>query len=149
MPNDANSDETADYNQIAARLSELGDRAKQTSAEIAELVRQAESLRARGTRDNIKLAPEKPRGPHWVGDNGPTPELTGAIAAICSERPLTHAEIVEATGARPGRVSGCLVEMRRAKMPLVNIGSGNRARYWFVTPDAAERATARTGREGL
>lgn len=133
---------------VAAQLSTIEAEHERQAAELAEL-RQKVGL-ARGTRDIAAVAqvPVKARGPHHVGDDGPTPELIGAIAALLSERPMTHAEIVEGTGARPGRISGCLVEMRRARMPIVNVGTRTRALYWFITPDMAARARENVGGRG-
>lgn len=150
---------TPDLESLAAQLSELKVRHEAAEAEISTLEEQLHAQLsgqlARGTRnslggkaaDAVKAAQK--RSPWYVGDDGPTPDLIAAIAGACTEAPRGHAEIVELTGARPGRVSGALVEMRRGRMPLVNIGTEkNKAIYWFVTPDHAARATNAKGGNG-
>lgn len=118
--------------------------------EQARLLRlQAEELErkvrmARGTARMRKPTPRavpqvivKPaRGPHWVGDEGPTSELMQAIYRLLIDRPYTFQDILEATGARDNRVKGAITALQREGVRVVDIApEGTRKALWFVPSD--------------
>lgn len=79
----------------------------------------------------------------WVcGDACSVPEVNVAVAALIRFRPMTFLELLEATKARAGRVSGAITELKKTCKDgqLINLGSGRRAR-WFVVPDPVKPLT--------
>lgn len=75
--------------------------------------------------------------PRWfwrVGDAGPTSELIHAVSKLLSDRPFGMRELLEATGARIGRVSGAIVSLQRQKRDVRNLGTPTVARWFLVEP---------------
>ena len=58
---------------------------------------------------------------------------------LIADQPMTTAELVEATGARAGRVGGVLVEIQRSGARVLDLGLPGRKR-WFVVSDRARDA---------
>lgn len=79
--------------------------------------------------------------PAWfwiVGDEAPTDQLNTAVAALVKFRPMRFPELMSATGARQGRVSGAIVAMQRdPKSRIVNLDTASRAR-WFIVPEGIQ-----------
>lgn len=77
----------------------------------------------------------------WViGDDAPTTELYPLVERLIARRPFEHAELMSATGARRGRVSGAIVDIakRHGRDAVRNVG-GTRARHrWFLDLRASE-----------
>lgn len=92
------------------------------SAMVARL-RKADRITNLGTE-------ERPSWTWRVGDETSTEELYASIETMIRFRPMTHGELVEATGARGNRVSGGLVDLQRKGLPVTNLGTERRAR-WF------------------
>jgi hypothetical protein len=76
--------------------------------------------------------------PAWfwvVGDSASTGDVNAAVAALVRYKPMRFPELLAATGARQGRVSGAIVALQRdPKGRLVNLDTAMRAR-WFSLPD--------------
>jgi hypothetical protein len=81
--------------------------------------------------------------PAWfwiVGDDAPTGQVNAAIEALVRFKPMRFPELLAATGARNGRVSGGIVAMQRDPAArLVNLDTPVRAR-WFVVPEGIQLA---------
>lgn len=81
--------------------------------------------------------------PAWfwiVGDESPTDQLNAAVAALVRYRPMRFQELLAATGARQGRVSGAIVALERdPESRLVNLDTPTRAR-WFIVPQGIQLA---------
>lgn len=79
--------------------------------------------------------------PEWFlrgGEDASPAERRDAMLYLLSRAPMSHRDLLDATGARHGQVQGVLVEMQRKGMPLVNVGDPRRA-LWFL---AASKARA-------
>jgi hypothetical protein len=76
--------------------------------------------------------------PAWfwvVGDGAATTDINKAVEALVRFKPMRFPELLAATGARQGRVSGAIVALQRdPKGRLVNLDTAVRAR-WFMLPD--------------
>lgn len=76
--------------------------------------------------------------PAWfwiVGDGASASEINAAVEALVKFKPMRFPELLAATGARQGRVSGAIVAMQRdGKSRIANLDSPMRAR-WFWVPD--------------
>lgn len=107
------------------RLSELlGAPAGRVQKVVAE-------LRAGGVLRNVGDG----TSPEWwwaVGDDGETEELRESVVALLRNRALTLQELVDATGARRNRISGVIVKLREAGVPVRNLGDGQRA-IWSIS----------------
>lgn len=82
--------------------------------------------------------------PRWcwvIGDKSSPAELNEQVYRLTSAAPLTFNQLLAATGARRGRVSGAIVHMQRDPKiapRIENLGNG-RVFVWFVRPDKSER----------
>lgn len=81
--------------------------------------------------------------PSWfwiVSDQATAAEVNAAVAALVRFKPMRFPELLAATGARQGRVSGAVVAMQRdPKSRLVNLDTAMRAR-WFAVPEGIQLA---------
>lgn len=83
--------------------------------------------------------------PAWfwiVGDAAPTEQVNTAVKSLIAFRPFRFPELLNATGARQGRVSGAIVAMQRdPKSRIANVDPDrpNRAR-WFIVPEGVQIA---------
>jgi hypothetical protein len=148
---------TTKTTSIKAQLAELSQgqsTIERELAEVAELLRGRE-LSARGTilpevpdlRDQVRAivaeylaAPDAAEPP--VGDDATPAELLAQVRRLLEGGQLTFQELLTATGARPNRVSGCIVTLRREGARIRNVGSPKRA-VWTILPP-----TRRAGRGG-
>jgi hypothetical protein len=74
--------------------------------------------------------------PCWIwiiGDATPTRELNDHVARLITYQPMTFAQLLAATGARRGRVSGALVEVQKTRKDWKNLGD-ERTYRWFLPP---------------
>lgn len=74
--------------------------------------------------------------PCWiwvVGDKTATRELNDHVARLITYTPMTFAQLLAATGARRGRVSGALVEVQKTRSDWKNLGD-DRTYRWFLPP---------------
>jgi hypothetical protein len=133
-------------------LASLADR---VLASLAERPRSIDELaRDLGTPSGRIAAAIKPmRGklsnvgtealPAWfpiVGDEAPTEVINAAVTALVRFKPMRFAELMAATGARQGRVSGAIVALQRdPKARIVNLDTPARAR-WFIVPEGIQLA---------
>lgn len=73
--------------------------------------------------------------PRWVwviGDDVDTRVLRAYVELLCRIRPMTWAELCEATGANPNRVKGVCTDLRRrTDDPVRDFGTTTRAVYYF------------------
>ena len=70
----------------------------------------------------------------WViGDKTTTRELNDHVARLITYTPMTFAQLLAATGARRGRVSGALVEVQKTRSDWKNLGD-ERTYRWFLPP---------------
>lgn len=79
--------------------------------------------------------------PAWFvipGDAASTETINNAVRALIAYRPMYFPELLAATGARQGRVSGAIVAMQRdPNGRIVNLGTTARAR-WFEVPEGTQ-----------
>ncbi len=133
---------------LAARLEgalrsaprSIADLALDTGAPAGRVAAAMRALKSAGRVYNLGTE-ERPLWFWVVGDEGVTPELRAAVETILRVRPTTFAELLEATGARRGRVSGVIVELQREGAKIENHGDGRRAR-WFM-PTARRHGVAK------
>lgn len=129
--------------ELALRVSprsivELADAIGRAVGPVAAALR---DLKTSGKVYNVGTE-ERPRWTWVVGDHSTPDELHAAVERLISERPMTHEEIVAATGARANRINGVLVRLRDAKR-VYNLGTANRAR-WFLLPPGAKVSRVRS-----
>lgn len=116
-----------------------------TGAPVARVQEIVRAMRAAGKIHNAGTE-DRPRW-HWiVGDAVPTAELYAAVERLIRERPMTTAELVEATGSRPQRIGGAIVKFQTEKdesgklvYNLVNLGTTRNRGRWFMLPNGARR----------
>lgn len=78
--------------------------------------------------------------PSWIwiiGDEGTTAELNAHVLRLIMLQPMTMAQLMAATGARRGRVSGALVDMQKNHAGRWQNLGDNRTYRWFVPPVVA------------
>jgi len=94
-----------------------------------------------GVKDKVHNigTPERDRWVWKVGDETSTKDLRKLVYAIISYNPVSTLELSKATGARLGRISGCIVDLQRTHK-VYNLGSPRRAR-WFILPEEAKITT--------
>lgn len=133
-------------------VKDLVEEARQLRLAAEDLERRVKH--ARGTQRDVKPASVvvKPaRGPYYVGDDSPTPELMLVVQAMLCERPMRLVEIIEATGARDNRIKGVLMRLQREGVRVVDVApEGSGRALWFIPSDEvlqrltrAKRATVR------
>lgn len=88
------------------------------------------ALKKAGRVYNIGTS-DAPRWTWVIGDETSQPELAAAVTALIRDRPMTFGELMAATGARRGRVSGVIVGLQRGGAGIENRGDPRRAR-WFL-----------------
>jgi hypothetical protein len=85
--------------------------------------------------------------PAWfwvVGDKAPTEQINAAVEALVRYKDCTFPELIAATGARQGRVSGAIVKLQRdPKSRIVNFGTPGRAK-WRILPEGIQLAKLKT-----
>jgi myo-inositol catabolism protein IolC len=135
---------------LAARLEALLRSAARSHDDLvletaAPAGRVAAALRAlKASRQIYNLGSEdRPRWVWVVGDQTSTPDLRVAVEAILRERPTTFAELLAATGARRGRVSGVIVALQREGARIERHGDEHRERWFLAPAPAAKRPAAR------
>jgi hypothetical protein len=107
------------------------------SSSMSEL-RKARRVYNMGTEDH----------PRWIGvigDSTSTPELNAWVKRLVSLAPMTFAQLIAATGARRGRVSGAIVQLQRdpqTRKLLQNLGD-NRTYVWFLPTSPAVKTATR------
>jgi hypothetical protein len=124
--------------------------------EARQLRLQAEALEkkvqlARGTKrlekpaGNVIVKP--PRGPYWVGDEGPTEELMTVVKTMLEERPMRFVEILEQTGARDNRIKGVIMRLQREGVQVVDVApEGTGKALWFIPSEAVMARLMRSKR---
>ncbi len=75
--------------------------------------------------------------PIRIGDRCSFPELVAEVERLLSERPMTHADLKEATGANPNRLKGAVTQLLRNGVPVVNLSDDPRRALWYVKGGAA------------
>lgn len=104
-----------------ASVAEIAERLRVPAGRVQRVVkklRSADKLRNVGS-------PEDPRWWWSVGDEGSTDELTASISALLRHWPMTLSALMDATGARRGRISGVIVKLQRSGAPVENLGDGH------------------------
>lgn len=106
--------------------------------------------RARAARHVYNVGSEdRPRWTWILGDEVPTQTLYAKVERLVSEVPLEFEQLLKATGARRGRVSGAIVDLQKryGRDKVLNLGTPARAR-WFLpkTGSAAGGSGARAAR---
>lgn len=82
---------------------------------------------------------DRPRWSWRVGSTAKPSELRNLIERLISYEPMEFRQIVNATGAREGLVQGHMVEIRKARKDVYDMGTPGRAR-WFILPETARPA---------
>ncbi len=127
---------------------DLVEQARQLRIQAEDLERAAKH--ARGTQRIVKPASVivKPvRSPHYVGDDGPTEELMGAVRRMLTERPWRFQEMLEALGARDNRIKGVIMRLQREGVRVVDVApEGTGKALWFIPSDAALQRLTRARR---
>lgn len=85
-------------------------------------------LRKAGAVYNV-ATDDRPRWLWVIGDNTEPAELRETIIRLIKKRAWTFADLLAATGARRGRVSGVIVDLQRTGAKIVNEGSERYARW--------------------
>ncbi len=129
---------------LRERVMTLEDLAK-TLAEPTGRIAKAltsvkEHIRNVGTSD-------RPRWTWRIGDDSTSAELNALVRRLISDQPLTTAEIVQATGARPARVNGAIVAIQRSGDRIWDMGTPARGRWFLVPADARDARLAPKGRK--
>ena len=109
---------------------ELAEALKVPRAEVDE-----ELTRLAGAGRLYNLANE--RNPRWtwvIGDDTSMSDLVAHIQPLLIDGPMLLADLVAATGARRNRVSGALLELKKAGKPLLNLGNGHIGRWFLAVP---------------
>ena len=73
-----------------------------------------------------------------IGDATSTKELRTLVERLIEDQPLTTAELVQATGARAGRVGGAIVEIQRSGANVLDLGIGGKGRWFVVSAKARD-----------
>ena len=133
--------------ELVAEIERLTRRRPTTVREIAEEVRLSparvsaacRALARAGRLVWVEGFAEIESGWYWkVGDNAPTtPDLRTAVENLLKWGPMTHKDLVDATGARPGRVQGLLVEWL-SKGRLLRHGEARRQVYLLAPEGMTE-----------
>jgi hypothetical protein len=63
-----------------------------------------------------------------------TPTLAQAVEQLIRLRPMSLRELMAATGARMGRVSGVLIRLQRQGRPVENRGNARHG-LWFMAAE--------------
>lgn len=111
---------------FGALCKAVGSTAGRCSTCMREL-RKANKVYNLGTEDH----------PRWiwiVGDETSTPDLNAHVARLVTLLPMTFSQLMAATGARRGRVSGAIVQLQRnpeTRRRLQNLGD-SRVFVWFL-----------------
>ncbi len=115
-------------------LTELVTATNSKRARVSDVLK---ALRVSGKVYNLGVGNSgEPRWLWVIGDKSPTPELQTVVEQIISIQPMTFPALLKATGARSGRVSGCIVKLQRERRPVMNLGNGRKA-VWFLPSDKA------------
>lgn len=81
--------------------------------------------------------------PCWiwiVGDETATRDLNDHVARLITFTPMTFAQLLAATGARRGRVSGALVEVQKTRKDWQNLGDDRTYRWFLPSVKTARRS---------
>lgn len=105
---------------------------------VATLVRE---LRAAGKL--YETADAEPRYLWIHGDEQSPQDRAALVGTLISERPWKFVDLLAATGARRGLVSGAIVELQRVGRPVLNCGTERRARWFLVEGVDANRVKRR------
>lgn len=80
--------------------------------------------------------------PVWfyiVGDEASAEQINAAVRSLVTFRPMRFPELLAATGARQGRVSGAIVAMQRdPKSRIANVDQNPLRARWFIVPDGIQ-----------
>ena len=125
---------------LALRIENTLRRGPRTFSEIAadlddvpegRLHKAFQSMRRSGKVWNIG-DDTQPRWVWRIGDDVDTRVLRAYVELLCRIRPMTWAELVDATGASPNRVKGVCTDLRRrTDDPVRDFGTSTRAVYYF------------------
>lgn len=130
---------------------DLVEQARQLRLQAEELEKSARH--ARGTKRSVppphagRVIVKPARGPHWVGDEGPTEQLMAAVQSLLLERPLRFVELLEATGARDNRIKGVIMRLQREGVRVVDVApEGTGKALWFIPSDEVLNRLTRVAR---
>lgn len=108
-------------------LAELCQEVKSPPGPVGKVLKHA-----RAARQVYNVGSEdRPRWTWIIGDAVETQELYAHVERLITDRPFTFAELLDATGARRGRISGAIVSFQHAGRKVMNLGSESKAR-WFM-----------------
>lgn len=111
--------------------------AKATGASVQWIGHVIKELRAEHKLFNAG----QPENPTWVlriGDKTDSPTLRNMIVRLLKERPMLQKELVEATGAREGRVSGQIVEIQRSDLAIKNLYQLPHTKLYWIDVNQAK-----------
>ena len=127
---------------------DLVERARQLRLQAEQLEKDVRL--ARGTHRDIKpgnVIVKPARGPHWVGDEGPTEQLMASVMQICTERPVRFAELLALTGARDNRIKGVIMRLQREGVRILDVApEGTGKALWFIPSDEVLQRLSRVAR---
>lgn len=140
-----------DRGDLAARLERLLRERPQSTAEASQalgvpVAHVANALRALRRERRIYNAGTN-TAPLWtwvIGDETETAELMVEVEKLLRLREWPLMELVAATGARHNRISGVIVRLAKAGIPIVNRGNRYRARWTIAKP--SDRVATRVAR---
>ncbi len=99
------------------------------------VTRVQEAIRQKRPQVHNLGSPDQARWSWRIGDKASTAEVNALVERLISDSPMTFREICQASGVREGLVQGALVEIRRARKDILNLGTPNRGR-WFIPAHA-------------
>lgn len=76
-------------------------------------------------------SPDQARWSWRIGDKATTKEIYDLVERLITDSPMSFREVVSASGVRDGLVQGALIEIRRARTDILNLGTQARGR-WFI-----------------
>lgn len=122
-----------------------------TTAEVARTLsvpasRVLEVIRKSRARVANLGSPDQARWTWRVGDKATTAEIHALVERLISDSPMTFREICQASGVREGLVQGALIEIRRARTDILNLGTQSKGR-WFIPTKARPAHLAAKGRK--
>lgn len=108
---------------IGTLVASTGEKGEEVAKSLADLIQSGKVYRL-GTE-------ELPRYTWVIGDDTDVPTLQRHVETLISDRPMTFPELLAATKARRGRVSGAIVALQRDGQRILNLGTDRRA-LWFI-----------------
>lgn len=79
---------------------------------------------------------DRPRWRWVIGDECSFPELVQEVQRLITERPMTHSDLKDATGANPNRLKGAITQLARNGVKVRNVSGDSRRAIWYVRSES-------------